>query len=69
MILSWDNVVAGGRNDDDGMNVVFHEFAHQIDQYNGVADGVPISGTARSTPAGPRSWGATTTRSSSVEDA
>jgi hypothetical protein len=41
VILSWDNVVAGGRNDDDGMNVVFHEFAHQIDQYNGVADGVP----------------------------
>jgi len=41
VILSWDNVVAGGRNDDDGMNVVIHEFAHQIDQYNGVADGVP----------------------------
>lgn len=41
VILSWDNVVAGGRNEDDGMNVVFHEFAHQIDQYNGVADGVP----------------------------
>ncbi len=41
VILSWDNVVAGGRNSDDGMNVVFHEFAHQIDQYNGVADGVP----------------------------
>lgn len=41
VILSWDNVVAGGRNDDDGMNVVFHEFAHQIDQYNGIADGVP----------------------------
>lgn len=41
VILSWDNVLAGGRNDDDGMNVVIHEFAHQIDQYNGVADGVP----------------------------
>lgn len=41
VILSWDNVLAGARNDDDGMNVVIHEFAHQIDQYNGVADGVP----------------------------
>lgn len=41
VILSWDNVLAGGSNDDDGMNVVIHEFAHQIDQYNGVADGLP----------------------------
>ncbi len=41
VILSWDNVVAGGRRSDDGMNVVIHEFAHQHDQHNGVADGVP----------------------------
>lgn len=41
VILSWDSVVAGGRNADDGMNVVIHEFAHQLDQYNGEADGVP----------------------------
>ena len=41
VILSWDNTLAGGRNDDDGMNVVIHEFAHQIDQYDGIADGVP----------------------------
>ena len=41
VILSWDNVVAGGRNTDDGMNVVIHEFAHQLDQYNGIADGIP----------------------------
>lgn len=41
VILSWDNVVAGGRRADDGMNVVIHEFAHQLDQYNGTADGVP----------------------------
>jgi len=41
VILSWDNALAGGRNDDDGMNVVIHEFAHQIDQYDGIADGVP----------------------------
>lgn len=41
VVLSWDNVVAGGRSADDGMNVVIHEFAHQLDQYNGTADGVP----------------------------
>jgi len=42
VILSWDNVVAGGRNSDDGMNVVIHEFAHQLDQDNGIADGIPL---------------------------
>jgi len=41
VILSWENVVAGGRNADDGMNVVIHEFAHQLDQFNGIADGIP----------------------------
>ncbi|HRQ87404.1 MAG TPA: M90 family metallopeptidase [Bacteroidia bacterium] len=41
VVLSWDNVVAGGQGIDDGMNVVVHEFAHQLDQYNGVADGLP----------------------------
>jgi len=42
VVLSWDSVVAGGRNEDDGVNVVIHEFAHQLDQMNGAADGVPI---------------------------
>ncbi len=42
VVLSWDSVVAGGRNEDDGVNVVIHEFAHQLDQMNGVAEGVPI---------------------------
>src|SRR5262249_7269766 len=27
----WDDVLAGGRHDHDGRNVVFHEFAHQLD--------------------------------------
>jgi Mlc titration factor MtfA (ptsG expression regulator) len=31
VILAWDDVLAGGRNDHDGKNVVFHEFAHQLD--------------------------------------
>lgn len=42
VILSWENVKAGAKNDDDGMNVVIHEFAHQLDQADGAADGVPI---------------------------
>lgn len=42
VVLSWESVAAGAANDDDGMNVVIHEFAHQLDQVNGAADGIPI---------------------------
>lgn len=42
VILSWESVSAGAFNDDDGMNVTVHEFAHQLDQVNGAADGIPI---------------------------
>lgn len=42
VILSWDSVLVGAANADDGMNVVIHEFAHQLDQLDGVANGVPI---------------------------
>jgi Mlc titration factor MtfA (ptsG expression regulator) len=41
VILAWDNVLAGGRNILDGRNVVLHEFAHQLDYLDGVADGTP----------------------------
>ncbi len=41
VVLSWESVVAGGRCSDDGINVVIHEIAHQLDQYNSIADGVP----------------------------
>ncbi len=41
VVLSWESVLLGGRDNDGGMNVVIHEFAHQLDQYNGVADGIP----------------------------
>lgn len=41
VILAWDAVAAGGRNTLDGRNVVFHEFAHQLDFLDGVADGTP----------------------------
>lgn len=46
IILSWENVLAGARNEDDGLNVTFHEFAHQLDQINGT-DGVPILGSRK----------------------
>jgi Mlc titration factor MtfA (ptsG expression regulator) len=41
VVLSWADVQAGGRNDNDGRNVVFHEFAHKLDMRDGSADGVP----------------------------
>ena len=41
VILSWKSVEKGGENDEDGHNVVIHEFAHQLDQENRHADGLP----------------------------
>ncbi|WP_372572451.1 M90 family metallopeptidase [Ruegeria jejuensis] len=42
VILSWAHSRQGGLNDHDGHNVVFHEFAHQIDDLSGRTNGVPI---------------------------
>jgi Mlc titration factor MtfA (ptsG expression regulator) len=41
VILSWAHTKQGAINDKDGHNVVFHEFAHQIDDLSGRTDGVP----------------------------
>lgn len=41
VILSWQSVKNGALGEDDGMNVVLHEFAHQLDQADGAGDGVP----------------------------
>jgi Mlc titration factor MtfA (ptsG expression regulator) len=41
VVLSWRSVAAGALNPDDARNVVLHEFAHQLDQADGVADGLP----------------------------
>jgi MtfA peptidase len=41
VILAWDEVVRGAADPADGQNVVLHEFAHQIDQDSGAADGRP----------------------------
>jgi len=47
VILSWDDVVEGASVVDDGRNVVIHEFAHQLDQENGHANGAPVLGGRR----------------------
>ena len=41
VILSWQDVLDGARVVDDGHNVVLHEFAHQLDQESGSANGAP----------------------------
>jgi MtfA peptidase len=48
VILSWDDAVEGAAVPDDGRNVVIHEFAHQLDQENGRANGAPwLTGRGR----------------------
>ena len=42
VILSWDDVIKGGRDVDDGRNLVLHEFAHKLDmQTGGDVNGTP----------------------------
>ncbi len=41
VLLSWADVLAGAADPHDGRNVVLHEFAHQLDQDNGRANGAP----------------------------
>ena len=48
VILSWDDVRAGAAQPHDGHNVVLHEFAHQLDQDHGAANGAPwVAGRER----------------------
>ena len=54
VILSWADVLSGAADPADGHNVVLHEFAHQIDQDTGIADGRPW----RPTPALRQRWAA-----------
>ncbi|GAB4212905.1 MAG: zinc-dependent peptidase [Rhodoferax sp.] len=41
VILSWADVLAGAAQARDGRNVAIHEFAHQLDQAGGAANGAP----------------------------
>jgi MtfA peptidase len=42
VILSWQDTLHGAAVANDGHNVVIHEFAHQLDQENGPANGAPL---------------------------
>jgi len=48
IVLSWQHSVRGAARADDGHNVVLHEFAHQIDQLSGAADGAPVMNKGQS---------------------
>ncbi len=41
VVLAWDNTLHGGFNPGDRRNVVFHEFAHQLDHASGEWSGTP----------------------------
>ncbi|WP_444998404.1 M90 family metallopeptidase [Aliikangiella sp. IMCC44359] len=42
VVLSWQDSKQGAKNFSDGHNVVIHEFAHQLDQETGAANGAPF---------------------------
>lgn len=42
LVLSWHDVLEGNRLPEDGHNLVFHEFAHQLDQQTGNTNGTPL---------------------------
>lgn len=41
VLLSWPDCLQGAADAADGVNVVMHEFAHQLDQVGGGANGAP----------------------------
>src|SRR3989454_9354312 len=53
VVLSWDDVRSGASNPADGDNVVLHEFAHQLDQEDGMGGGTPVL----ESPSLLRTWG------------
>ncbi|MCA8911276.1 MAG: zinc-dependent peptidase [Planctomycetes bacterium] len=42
VILSWDSAKRGALDPRDGLNVILHEFAHQLDSTGGDVDGAPM---------------------------
>lgn len=45
LVLAWDAVRRGAAEPDDGVNLVLHEFAHQLDFENRSSDGTPSLAT------------------------
>lgn len=54
LVLAWDAAREGASDPADGKNLVIHEFAHQLDFEDSVADGVP----ALASRSDMRSWAA-----------
>jgi Mlc titration factor MtfA (ptsG expression regulator) len=44
VVLSWSAARRGAARPDAGSNVVYHEFAHQLDMIDGITDGTPPLG-------------------------
>jgi Mlc titration factor MtfA (ptsG expression regulator) len=42
VILAWNEVLAAAREPGAGNNLVFHEFAHQLDMLDGLVNGTPL---------------------------
>ena len=42
IVISWSDVLRDAANPQRGRNIVFHEFAHQLDAESGSAEGVPV---------------------------
>ena len=42
VVVSWADLQATARGTNSGRNLVLHEFAHQLDMEDGVADGTPV---------------------------
>lgn len=51
IVLSWKDSLRGGRNEDDGQNVVIHEFAHALDGIDGEMGGTVMFDDDESTSA------------------
>jgi len=47
MVIAWDAAKSGAADPSDGRNVVFHEFAHQLDFEDYATDGVPMLATRK----------------------
>jgi MtfA peptidase len=47
MVIAWDAAKFGAADPSDGRNVVFHEFAHQLDFEDYATDGVPMLATRK----------------------
>ena len=42
VVLAWDSITHAARSIHNRHNVVMHEFAHQLDQEDGIVDGTPL---------------------------